>query len=47
VRSTRFALASLRFIPGGSIEKIARLGRRDGSAIGDTAAEFVGLDFGL
>jgi uncharacterized membrane protein YjgN (DUF898 family) len=47
VRSTRYALASLRFIPAGPIEKISRLGRRDGSALGETAAEFVGLDFGL
>jgi len=47
VRSTRFALASLHFIPDRPIEKIARLSRREGSALGDTAAEFVGLDFGL
>lgn len=47
VRSTRYALGSLRFIPDRPIEKIARLGRHDGSALGETAAEFVGLDFGL
>lgn len=47
VRSTHYALGSLRFVPSGPIEKISRLSRRDGSALGDTAAEFVGLDFGL
>lgn len=47
VRSTRYALGHLHFIPAGPIEKIYRLGRRDGSAVGETAAEFVGLDIGL
>jgi len=47
VRSTRYTLASLRFVPSQPIEKISRLGDREGSAIGETAAEFVGLDFGL
>jgi len=47
VRSARQALSSLQFHPRGSLEKISRLGRNDGSAIGETAAEFVGLDIGL
>ena len=49
VRSARFALGSLHFIPDPDrpIGKISRLGRREGSALGETAAEFVGLDFGL
>lgn len=47
VRSTRYALQSLYFVPDRPIEKIGRLTRRDGSALGETAAEFVGLDFGL
>jgi uncharacterized membrane protein YjgN (DUF898 family) len=47
IRSTRFALNHLRFQPDRPIEKISRLGRAEGSAVGDTAAEFVGLDFGL
>lgn len=47
VRSVRFALAHLRFQPAGPIEKIERLGRDEGSALGETAGEFFGLDFGL
>jgi uncharacterized membrane protein YjgN (DUF898 family) len=47
VRSTRYALGSLKFVPDRPIEKISRLNRRDGSALGETAAEFIGLDFGL
>lgn len=47
IRSVQFTLARLQFVPSQPIEKISRLGRREGSAIGETAAEFVGLDFGL
>lgn len=47
VRSSRFAAASLHFRPAGSIAPIARLGRNDGSAVGETTADFIGLDFGL
>jgi uncharacterized membrane protein YjgN (DUF898 family) len=47
VRSARYALSCLHFSPAGPIENISRLGRSDGSAVGETAAEFVGLDFGL
>jgi hypothetical protein len=47
VRSTRHALGCLQFSPDRPIERISRLHRRDGSALGETAAEFVGLDFGL
>lgn len=47
VRSARYALSCLSFIPAGPIEKISRLGKSDGNALGETAAEFVGLDIGL
>lgn len=47
VRSARYALSCLQFVPAGPIEKISRLGKSDGSAFGETAAEFVGLDIGL
>lgn len=47
VRSTRLALAHLRFEPRGPVETIARLGRNRGSAVGDTAAEFAGIDLAL
>lgn len=47
IRSANYALSCLHFQPQGAIEKISRLGRSDGSAVGETAAEFVGLDFGL
>lgn len=47
VRSTRYAASCLRFRPAGSVEKIARFGSAKGSAVGDTATEFIGLDFGL
>ncbi len=46
-RSIRYALSHLQFIPARSIESISRLGGEAGSALGETAAEFVGLDFGL
>lgn len=47
IRSTRYAIQSLELHPAGSLEKIERVGGRNGSAVGDTAAEFAGLDFGL
>lgn len=47
MRSTRYTLDHLHFVAAGPIDKISRLGRRDGSALGETAAEFVGLDIGL
>lgn len=47
VRSTRYALGCLQFLPEHPIESISRLGRQDGSALGESMAEFVGLDFGL
>ncbi len=47
IRSARYALSCLQFMPERPIEKISRLGRSDGSALGETAAEFIGLDFGL
>ncbi len=47
MRSARRTAESLWFIPAGSIDKIERLGGRKGSAVGESAAEFIGLDFGL
>lgn len=47
IRSMRYTATCLSLIPAGSIDSIERLGRSGGSAIGDTAAEFIGLDFGL
>jgi uncharacterized membrane protein YjgN (DUF898 family) len=47
IRSAKYALSCLQFVPAGPIEKITRLGKGDGSAVGETAAEFVGLDIGL
>jgi uncharacterized membrane protein YjgN (DUF898 family) len=47
IRSTRYALASLELHPAGPLEEISRVGGRDGSAVGETAAEFAGLDFGI
>ena len=47
IRSTRYAQSCLEFIPAGPLDAITRLGEGDGSAVGDTAAEFTSLDFGL
>lgn len=47
IRSTRYVLSQLEFVPAGPIESIARVGSGSGSAVGDTAAEFAGMDFGL
>ncbi|MCX6956051.1 MAG: DUF898 family protein [Verrucomicrobia bacterium] len=47
VRSTRYALSCLEFHPAGPLGDIVAMGQADGSAVGDTAAEFAGLDFGL
>jgi uncharacterized membrane protein YjgN (DUF898 family) len=47
IRAHRYLASCLVFEPAGSIDGIQRLGSGTGSATGDTAAEFVGLDFGL
>jgi len=47
IRSARYALSHLKFEPAGPIDRIERLGRDKGNALGETAAEFAGLDFGL
>lgn len=47
IRSTRYAQSCLEFVPAGPLDSISRLGEGPGSAVGDTAAEFTGLDFGL
>lgn len=47
IRSARHALAHLHFQPAGPIERIGHLGTDAGSAFGETAGEFLGLDIGL
>lgn len=47
IRTTRYTLSCLAFEPAHSLESIRRMGCGDGSAVGDTAAEFAGVDFGL
>jgi uncharacterized membrane protein YjgN (DUF898 family) len=47
IRSTRHLLSHLHFSPRGPLEHIEQLGRNEGSALGDTAGEFIGVDLGL
>jgi uncharacterized membrane protein YjgN (DUF898 family) len=47
IRSTRYALSCLEFFPGEALNKISRMGSARGSALGESAAEFAGFDFGL
>lgn len=47
IRAQRYAAASLQFVPHGSVDTIQRVASAAGSATGDMAAEFIGLDFGL
>lgn len=47
IRTMKYKAACIRFQPAGPIDKIEYLAVSQGNAIGDTAAEFVGLDFGL
>jgi uncharacterized membrane protein YjgN (DUF898 family) len=47
IRTVRYSVSCLSFVPAGPIEKIERLDGQSGSAVGDATAEFVGLDFGL
>ena len=47
IRSTRYALSCLEFCPAAGLEKISRVNTSRGSAVGDSAAEFAGFDFGL
>jgi uncharacterized membrane protein YjgN (DUF898 family) len=47
VRSQRYALSCLHFVPAGPVEWISRSSSARGSAVGDSATEFIGLDVGL
>ena len=47
IRAQTYAASCLEFVPSGSVENISRVGSSAGSATGDMAAEFIGLDFGL
>ena len=47
MRSSAYALSCLKFVPAGPIDTISRLGKDEGSAFGESAGEFIGMDFGL
>ncbi len=47
IRTLKYKTSCIRFQPAGPIERIEYLAVSRGNALGDTAAEFVGLDFGL
>ncbi|MBL9203705.1 MAG: DUF898 domain-containing protein [Opitutaceae bacterium] len=47
IRSQHYVASCLTFLPAGEIDGIERMGEKDGSGVGDSAGEFVGLDFGL
>lgn len=47
VRAQRYAASCLEFLPAGPVDNIQRISGTRGSATGDMAAEFIGLDFGL
>lgn len=47
IRTNRYTASCLSFIREGPIDRIERMGSARGSATGDSAAEIIGLDFGL
>ena len=47
IRAHHYTASCLHFVPAGPVDSIQRVGGSGGSATGDMAAEFVGLDFGL
>lgn len=47
MRSTEHVLSRLELLPAGPVGQIESLEAGRGSAVGDTAAEFAGMDFGL
>jgi uncharacterized membrane protein YjgN (DUF898 family) len=47
VRAHRYTASCLSLEPAGPIDSVQRIGSAHGSATGDSAAEFIGLDFGL
>ena len=47
IRAARYTASCLKFHPTDQFYQLRRFGQVQGSAIGDSAAEFVGLDFGL
>ncbi len=47
IRSARYTASCLRFHPSGDFERIQKFGGTAGAALGETAAELFGLDFGL
>jgi uncharacterized membrane protein YjgN (DUF898 family) len=47
IRAQRYAASCLHFLPAAAIDNIQRVGGSGGSATGDMAAEFIGIDFGL
>lgn len=47
IRAHRYTASCLSFVPAGPIDRIERMGGKGGSAAGDSAAEVIGMDFGL
>lgn len=47
IRTCRYTASCLHFVPAGALDPIERVGGGTGSATGDSAAEFIGIDFGL
>ncbi|PTY00685.1 YjgN family protein [Opitutus sp. ER46] len=47
IRTCRYTAQCLSLVPAGAIDSIRRLEAGPGSATGDSAAEVIGLDFGL
>jgi uncharacterized membrane protein YjgN (DUF898 family) len=48
IRTTRYTLSCLRFIPASPVDKIERFGAgQNSTAVGESAADFFGVDIGL
>ena len=47
IRTTRYTLSCLSVLPAGPLDNIERLGSNRGAALGDSAADFFGVDIGL
>ncbi len=47
IRTCRYTASCLRLVPNGPLETIERMGSANGSGAGESAAEVIGLDFGL
>jgi uncharacterized membrane protein YjgN (DUF898 family) len=47
IRNARYTASCLRYFPTEDFYRLRKLGSAPGSAVGESAAEFIGLDFGL